>query len=84
MAILKNKWRLSANSGETQEEQPRNGQSRNTSVPRISEGTMEEVGGPFFKCLFVIPIKMILWMLKISLVELSSILESLLAGDAIV
>ena len=37
MATLTNKQRLAAVSTETQEEHSRNGQSRNTSVPRIDE-----------------------------------------------
>ena len=37
MATLRNKRKLAAVTRETQEEYPRNGQSRNTSVPRINE-----------------------------------------------
>ena len=37
MATLRNKRKLAAVKRETQEEHPRNGQSRNTSVPRINE-----------------------------------------------
>ena len=37
MATLRNKRTLAAVTRETQEEHPRNGQSRNTSVPRINE-----------------------------------------------
>ena len=37
MATLRKKRKLAAVTGETQEEHPRNGQSRNTSVPRINE-----------------------------------------------
>ena len=37
MATLRNKRKLAAVTRETQEENPRNGQSRNTSVPRINE-----------------------------------------------
>ena len=37
MATLRNKRKLAAATRETQEELPRNGQSRNTSVPRINE-----------------------------------------------
>ena len=37
MATLRNKRKLAAVTTETQEEHPRNGQSRNTSVPRINE-----------------------------------------------
>ena len=37
MATLRNKRRLADVARETQEEHPRNGQSRNTSVPRINE-----------------------------------------------
>ena len=37
MSTLRNKRKLAAVTRETQEENPRNGQSRNTSVPRINE-----------------------------------------------
>ena len=37
MATLRKKRKLAAVTRETQEENPRNGQSRNTSVPRINE-----------------------------------------------
>ena len=37
MATLRNKRKLAAVTRKTQEEHPRNGQSRNTSVPRINE-----------------------------------------------
>ena len=37
MAMLRNKRKLAAVTRQTQEERPRNGQSRNTSVPRINE-----------------------------------------------
>ena len=37
MATLRNKQKLAAVTREIQEENPRNGQSRNTSVPRINE-----------------------------------------------
>ena len=37
MATLRNKRKLAAVTRETQEENPRNGQPRNTSVPRINE-----------------------------------------------
>ena len=37
MATLRNKGKLAAVTRETQEEHPRNGQSRNTSVPRFNE-----------------------------------------------
>ena len=37
MAMLRNKRKLTAITSETQEEHPRNGQSRNTSVPGINE-----------------------------------------------
>ena len=37
MATLRNKQKLAAVTRKTQEEHPRNGQSRNTSVPRINE-----------------------------------------------
>ena len=37
MAMLRNKRKLAAVTREIQEENPRNGQSRNTSVPRINE-----------------------------------------------
>ena len=49
MAMLRNKRKLAAVTRETQEENPRNGQSRNTSVPRINEENItqvsEEIGG---------------------------------------
>ena len=41
MATLRNKRKLAAVTRETQEELPRNGQSRNTSVPRINEEYIE-------------------------------------------
>ena len=37
MATLRNKRKLAAVTRETQEEHPRNGQSRNTSIPRINK-----------------------------------------------
>ena len=43
MATLKNKRKLAAVTRETQEENPRNGQSRNTSVPRINEEYITQV-----------------------------------------
>ena len=43
MATLRNKRKLAAVSRETQEENPRNGQSRNTSVPRINEEYITQV-----------------------------------------
>ena len=43
MATLRNKRKLAAVTGETQEEHPRNGQSRNTSVPRINEEYLTQV-----------------------------------------
>ena len=43
MATLRNKRRLAAVTRETQEENPRNGQSRNTSVPRINEEYIPQV-----------------------------------------
>ena len=43
MATLKNKRKLAAVTRETQEEHPRNGQSRNTSVPRINEENITQV-----------------------------------------
>ena len=43
MATLRNKRKLAANTRETQEEHPRNGQSRNTSVPRINEEYLAQV-----------------------------------------
>ena len=43
MATLRNKQKLAAVTGETQEENPRNGQSRNTSVPRINEEYITQV-----------------------------------------
>ena len=43
MATLGNKWKLAAVTAETQEEHPRNGQSRNTSVPRTTEEYITQV-----------------------------------------
>ena len=43
MATLRNKQKLAAATRETQEENPRNGQSRNTSVPRINEEYITQV-----------------------------------------
>ena len=43
MATLRNKPKLAAVTIETQEEHPRNGQSRNTSVPRINEEYITQV-----------------------------------------
>ena len=43
MATLRNKRKLAAVKKETQEEHPRNGQSRNTSVPRINEEYITQV-----------------------------------------
>ena len=43
MAILRNKRELATVTRETQEEHPRNGQSRNTSVPRINEEYIKQV-----------------------------------------
>ena len=43
MATLRNKRKLAAVTRETQEENPRNGQSRNTPVPRISEEYITQV-----------------------------------------
>ena len=43
MATLKNKRKLAAVTRETQEEHPRNGQSRNTSFPRINEEYITQV-----------------------------------------
>ena len=43
MATLRNKRTLAALTRETQEESPRNGQSRNTSVPRINEEYITQV-----------------------------------------
>ena len=43
MATLRNKRKLAAVTRETQEENPRNGQSRNTSVPRINEEYVTQV-----------------------------------------
>ena len=45
MATLRNKRKLAAVTRETQEENPRNGQSRNTSVPRINEEYITQVFG---------------------------------------
>ena len=43
MATLRNKQKLAAITRETQKEHPRNGQSRNTSVPRINEEYITQV-----------------------------------------
>ena len=43
MATLRNKRKLAAVTRETQEENPRSGQSRNTSVPRINEEYITQV-----------------------------------------
>ena len=43
MATFRNKRKLAAVTRETQEENPRNGQSRNTSVPRINEEYITQV-----------------------------------------
>ena len=43
MATLRNKRKLAAVTRKTQEENPRNGQSRNTSVPRINEECITQV-----------------------------------------
>ena len=43
MATLRNKRKLAAVTRETQEENPRNGQSRNMSVPRINENYITQV-----------------------------------------
>ena len=43
MAILRNKRKLAAVTRETQEEHPRNGQSRNTPVPRFNEEYITQV-----------------------------------------
>ena len=43
MATLRSKRKLAAVTRETQEENPRNGQSRNTSVPRINEEYIAQV-----------------------------------------
>ena len=43
MATLKNKRKLAAVTRETEEEHPRNGQSRNTCVPRINEEYITQV-----------------------------------------
>ena len=43
MATLRNKRKLAAVTRETQEENPRNGQSRNTSFPRIDEEYITQV-----------------------------------------
>ena len=43
MATLRNKRKLAAVTRETQEEHPRNGQSRNTSVPKINEENITQV-----------------------------------------
>ena len=53
MATLRNKQKLAAVTRETPEENPRNGQSRNKSVPRINEENItqvsEEIEGRFSK-----------------------------------
>ena len=53
MPTLRNKRELAAVTRETQEEHPRNGQSQNTSVPRINEEYItqvsEEIEGRFSK-----------------------------------
>ena len=53
MATLRNRRKLAAVTRETQEENPRNGQSRNTTVPRINEEYItqfsEEIEGRFSK-----------------------------------
>ena len=53
MATLRNKWKLAAVTREIQDENPRNGQSRNTSVPRINEDYLtqlsEEIEGRITK-----------------------------------
>ena len=43
MATLRNKWKLAAVTRETHEEHPRNGQSWNTSVPRINEEYITQI-----------------------------------------
>ena len=43
MTMLRNKRKLETVTRETQEEHPSNGQSRNTSVPRINEGYITHV-----------------------------------------
>ena len=43
MATMSNKRKLAAVTRDTQEEHPRNGQSRNTSVPRINEEYITQV-----------------------------------------
>ena len=43
MATLRNKRKLAAVTRETQEENPTNGQSRNTSVPRINEECITQI-----------------------------------------
>ena len=43
MATLRNKRKVAAVTKKTQEENPRNGQSRNTSVPRINEEYIAQV-----------------------------------------
>ena len=53
MATLRNRRKLAAVTRETQEENPRNGQSRNTTVPRINQEYItqfsEEIEGRFSK-----------------------------------
>ena len=43
LATLRNKRKLAAVTRETQEEHPRNGQSRNTSVPRTNEEYITQI-----------------------------------------
>ena len=43
MATLRNKRKLTAVTRETEEEHPRNGQSRNTSVPKINDEYITQV-----------------------------------------
>ena len=56
MATLRSRRKLAAVTRKTQEEHPRNGQSRNTSVPRINEKyitqVFEEIEGRVTKKLF--------------------------------
>ena len=47
MATLRNNRKLATVARETQEEHPRNGQSRNTSVPRINEENITQVSDEF-------------------------------------
>ena len=47
MATLRNRRKLAAVTTKTQEEHPRNGHSRNTSVPRVNEENITQVSEEF-------------------------------------